>query len=97
MSTLITASVGYPQLLDEFSRITREILLELLPSTAPAAEVGGIELAIKITQLSKARIYALCSSRNIPHCKRGNKLYFNRADLLTWLAEGKREVKTNVY
>ena len=57
-------------------------------STAP--EVGGIELAQEITRLSKPRLYALVSARGIPHSKRGNKLYFNRAELLAWVERGRR-------
>lgn len=53
-------------------------------------EVGGIELAQEVTRLSKPRIYALVSARGIPHAKRGNKLYFNRAELLEWVASGTR-------
>ena len=61
----------------------------------PSPEVGGIELAQQITRLSKPRIYALVSARGIPHAKRGNKLYFNRAELLAWVQEGQRgETKT---
>ena len=58
-----------------------------------ATEVGGIELAQEVTRLSKQRIYALVSQRSIPHSKPagGNKLYFNRAELLDWVARGKRE------
>jgi predicted DNA-binding transcriptional regulator AlpA len=59
-------------------------------AAAPSPEIGGIELAQQITSLSKARIYALVSAREIPHSKRGNKLYFNRAELLDWVAAGKR-------
>jgi excisionase family DNA binding protein len=64
-------------------------------AAAPATEVGGIELAQQVTRLSKPRIYALVSARGIPHAKRGNKLYFNRAELLAWVQEGQRgETKT---
>ncbi|WP_165699334.1 helix-turn-helix domain-containing protein [Hymenobacter jejuensis] len=56
----------------------------------PPEELGGLELAQAVTRLSKARIYSLVSERAIPHAKRGNKLYFNRADLLAWIAAGKR-------
>lgn len=71
--------------------------LQCLRTTAavPATEVGGIELAQQLTRLSKPRLYALVSARGIPHAKRGNKLYFNRAELLEWVAAGKRgETKT---
>ncbi len=61
---------------------------------APAPEVGGIELAQQVTRLSKPRLYALVSARGIPHSKRGNKLYFNRTELLAWVAAGRRNEAT---
>jgi excisionase family DNA binding protein len=69
------------------------LLLAHLPTTSnlpTAPEVGSIDLAREVTRLSKARIYALVSAREIPHAKRGNKLYFNRAELLNWVAAGQR-------
>jgi len=65
-------------------------LLTQHPHPTPAPEVGGIELAQEITRLSKPRIYALVSKRGLPVAKRGNKLYFNRAELLAWVNAGKR-------
>jgi excisionase family DNA binding protein len=56
----------------------------------PAPQVGGIELAQELTRLSKARIYTLVSERAIPHAKRGNRLFFNRQELLEWVAAGNR-------
>lgn len=68
-------------------------VLKCVQQTNPTvAEVGGLSLAQEVTNLSKNSIYALVSKRAIPHSKRGNKLYFNRAELLNWVAEGKREV-----
>lgn len=71
------------------------LLAQALPllqqSTPTFPENGGIDLVREITRLSKPRIYALVSKRGIPHSKRGTKLYFNRADLLSWIAVGKRE------
>ena len=69
-----------------------EIAAQLRGSTAATApELGGIELAQKITRLSKSRLYALVAARQIPHAKRGNKLYFNRAELQAWIAYSKRD------
>lgn len=59
-------------------------------SPANLPTMGSIELPMEITGLSKARIYALVSERGIPHSKRGNRLFFNRAELLAWVAEGSR-------
>lgn len=77
--------------LNNLEALTLEAL-NCLRTTATAAspEVGGIELAQEITRLSKPRIYALVSARGIPHSKRGNKLYFNRAELLAWVERGRR-------
>jgi excisionase family DNA binding protein len=78
-----------------FTRLDRleALISERLPnsgSNRTLPEVGGLELAQEITRLSKARIYALVSAREIPHRKRGNKLHFNRAELLEWVNAGKR-------
>jgi hypothetical protein len=75
--------------LDRLEALLAERLpLNNLPANTP--EIGGLELAQEITRLSKARLYALVSSRGIPHSKRGNKLYFNRTELLAWVADGSR-------
>jgi excisionase family DNA binding protein len=79
--------------LSKLESLLVEILEHLHDTTTPKlAEVGGIELAQKITRLSKARVYALVSARQIPHSKRGNKLYFNREELNAWVADGRRKV-----
>jgi excisionase family DNA binding protein len=87
--------VGIAHIMDEFRNIVRQELAALLPAplTTPTGNVSGIELAMEVTRLSKSRIYALVQQRGIPHSKRGNKLYFNRAELLTWVEEGKRQEK----
>jgi excisionase family DNA binding protein len=87
--------MGIAPLLDEFRNIVRQELASFLqaPYTAPTDAVSGIELAMEVTRLSKSRIYALVQKRGIPHSKRGNKLYFNRADLMAWVEEGKRQEK----
>ena len=82
--------------LSNLEALTLEALQCLRNSTAAAPpEVGGIELAQQVTRLSKPRLYALVSARGIPHAKRGNKLYFNRAELLAWVEQGKRSSRTS--
>jgi excisionase family DNA binding protein len=84
----------FQSLEDRLSRIEaqqQETLQCLRQAIAqPAPQVGGIELAQELTRLSKARIYTLVSERSIPHAKRGNRLFFNRQDLLQWVAAGNR-------
>ena len=76
--------------LSNLESLALEALNCLRTTATPAPEVGGIELAQQVTRLSKPRIYALVSARELPHSKRGNKLYFNRADLLAWVSAGRR-------
>lgn len=76
--------------LTSIEKLTREAVTFLRISQNLPPEVGGIELAQEVTRLSKARLYALVSARGIPHAKRGNKLYFSRADLMTWVENGRR-------
>lgn len=59
-------------------------------------EIGGIELAIKITGKAKPTIYSLVHSRKIPHLKQGKKLYFSRRELTDWLKSGKRKTQPEI-
>jgi excisionase family DNA binding protein len=95
LTTPFTLSVNTAQMMDEFRSIVRQELAAFLqaPLPMPTGDVSGIELAMEVTRLSKSRIYALVQQRGIPHSKRGNKLYFNRAELLAWVEEGKRQEK----
>jgi len=94
-TTPLTMSINLAHVLAELRCIVREELAALLqaPHVASSDAVGGIELAVEVTRLSKSRVYALVQQRGIPHSKRGNKLYFNRADLLAWVEAGKRQEK----
>lgn len=87
--------MGFAHILDELRIIVRQELAALLqaPHAESTDEVGGMELATGITRLSKSRVYALVHQRDIPHSKRGNKLYFNRAELLAWVKKGNRKEK----
>lgn len=49
-----------------------------------AKKVLTIDDVSALTGLSKARLYALCSNREIPYYKQG-KLYFKRDDVENWL------------
>ena len=91
MAAIITMGIEYAQFLSDLrATIQQEVKLALAITASPSAETGGIELAKEVTRLSKSRIYALVSARQIPHSKRGNVLHFNRAELLAWVKSGNR-------
>ncbi len=56
-------------------------------------EVGGIELAMRVTGKAKATLYSMASRRELPHSKRGKHLYFSKNELLRWIADGKRKTQ----
>ncbi|MCW5961033.1 MAG: helix-turn-helix domain-containing protein [Pyrinomonadaceae bacterium] len=59
-------------------------------------ELGGIDLAISVTGLAKPTIYSKVSRREIPHCKKGKRLYFSRSELTQWIAAGKRRTQSEI-
>lgn len=59
-------------------------------------EIGGIDLAVKITGKAKPTIYNLCHERKIPHSKQGKQLYFSRNELIEWLRAGKRKTQSEI-
>lgn len=57
----------------------------------PADEVGGMELAERVTGLGRGTIYKKVMKREIPHSKIGGRLYFDKVDLEEWIAGGRRK------
>lgn len=78
-------------ILDKLNTI--ESLLRIVKNddkiTVPIAEVFNLNQAAEYVSLSKSAIYKKTSERNIPHFKKGKKLYFKRSELDEWLTESK--------
>ena len=55
--------------------------------TVTITEVLNLDQAAEYVSLSKSAIYKKTSERNIPHFKKGKKLYFKRSELDAWLTE----------
>jgi excisionase family DNA binding protein len=98
MATLITSGVDYARFFDDLRAVIRQEVAAANQAAgagqSAAPQVGSLELAQEVTGLSKNTLYALVSKRAIPHSKLpgSNKLRFNRAELLAWVAQGNREV-----
>jgi len=52
----------------------------------------SIDDVVKLTGYKKKTIYNYCQSKTIPHCKKNNKLFFFKSDIIDWIKTGK--VKT---
>jgi excisionase family DNA binding protein len=74
----------------EFLRSTiKEVLSQELSKLSPSLpDTLGIEDAAAFLKLKIATIYEKTSKKLIPHFKKGNKLYFYRAELEQWIRSG---------
>ncbi len=73
-----------------------EIIERLLSDTRYRAEIETDQFltvpeAAKYLGLAIQTIYGLVSRREIPHSKKGNRLYFDKSDINTWVNQGRRK------
>lgn len=59
-------------------------------------QVLNIEEVVKYIGVSKSRVYALCSKREIPHYKMGRHLYFKRTEIDEWLTSSRVTTKQEI-
>jgi excisionase family DNA binding protein len=84
------------------SHIVERAVLKALEGHSPPHSAnepegyGGVSLAMEVTGLKKLSIYGLVHKGQIPHYKRGQRLYFKRTELLDWLADGKRKTQQEI-
>ena len=65
-------------------------------STVAITEVLNLTQASVYVSLSKSAIYKKTSERNIPHFKKGKKLYFKKSELDHWLTSMKISTKDEI-
>ena len=64
--------------------------------TVTITEVLNLNQAAEYVSLSKSAIYKKTSERDIPHFKKGKKLYFKRSELDSWLTSMKIATKDEI-
>jgi len=75
-----------------------ESLIKAINKNSTADKETGLPQTMTLIQtaeylgLSKATMYGYTASREIPHFKRGKRLYFRKAEIDQWISEGR--VKT---
>ena len=58
-------------------------------SNSSVRKIMNVEQVSNYLGVSKAYIYKLTGSNNIPHSKRGNRLYFEQKTINNWVLENK--------
>jgi predicted DNA-binding transcriptional regulator AlpA len=84
---IILQGIGLDTLIDHFRQVVRSELKNI-PTKELTPEIGGIELATKITGLSKASVYRFTCEGTIPYHKKGGKLFFKTSELVKWIESG---------
>lgn len=96
MDTTFLTSLNEQEFKDLIKFAVREVLHEefqQFQTPAPNTPLGIKEVASLLGQ-EISTIYEKTSKKLIPHFKKGNRLYFDRAELWEWIRKGK--VKTQV-
>ncbi|XWN35590.1 MAG: helix-turn-helix domain-containing protein [Roseivirga sp.] len=85
------------QELQELIQEAMKVTWAQLPPTPPAASEHALlttEGASKLLALAPSTIYGLVHQQEIPHMKRGNRLYFSRQELLEWVGKQRRATRS---
>ena len=80
-----------------------EVLLQKLYEVTNVTKTGvaispimTLKLVSAYLDLSLSALYKMTSNRDIPHSKRGKRLYFNKAEIDTWVLEHKRVTNDDI-
>lgn len=85
--------VTTPEKLTELIETAVQQALATVQPAAETDELGGIDLACRVTGLSESTIYRMVKDREIPNSKRANRLYFLKSQLVDWAMSGSRTLK----
>ncbi len=97
MQNLVLTQLTVPEVQQLFRQeLERFFTEQSLNPKNETDEIGGIELAMKVTGKAKATIYGLVHQDLIPHSKRGKRLYFSKLELLDWIKSGKRKTQSEI-
>ena len=86
---------------EEFKEIFEEAFHKVLDqrqkeSTNSEEQFLDVTKASIFLGIAKPTIYAKCSKLQIPHFKKGKKLYFRKKELIEWLQSGKRKTSQQI-
>lgn len=98
MNTSFITSFSEQEFRDFLKAAIREVLTEEIKQIQPVpanAPLGIKEVAALLGQ-EISTIYEKTSKKLIPHFKKGNKLYFDRAELWEWIKRGKVKTQTQI-
>ena len=90
MSATFVTSFSEAELKEYLKAALKEILSEGIEQLKPAEpQPLDITEAAKLLKLKVTTLYEKTCRKIIPHFKKGNKIYFDKTELLAWVKGGK--------
>ena len=73
-------------------------LKALLPKAVPPEDevLINVQEAASVTGLSVNTLYEKTCRREVPHYKKGKRLYFRATELLKWITQGRVKTQTEI-
>ena len=96
MQDKIFISLSRHELIELLREVVNETRENNQKQSSNSNELLNIEQAAEFLGLAKPTLYAHTSKREIPHLKRGKKLYFEKEKLIEWLQEGKQKTQAEI-
>jgi excisionase family DNA binding protein len=84
------------QLYEKLENIERLLLSKSNESQHEADKLLTIKEAAEILHLSVPTIYGLVQHSEVPVCKRGNRLYFSKQELTSWIMSGRKKTFSEI-
>ena len=91
MEQVMITSINKQELVDIIEQTVKKVFGTTKPEIVESKERPiGVPKAAKILLLSEPSIYRKSKNLEIPHFKRGNRLYFYESELQAWLKGGQK-------
>jgi len=98
MEQVMITSINKQELIDIIDNSLSRLLKNSKTDngTSKVEKPIGVKEVVAILRLSKASIYRLCGNLEIPHFKRGNRLYFYESKIIDWVNNGRKLTKEEI-
>jgi excisionase family DNA binding protein len=97
MSTQFLTNISEQEFKEFLKGALKEILSEQLGAVKQQLpDILNIKEAAEFLKLKISTLYEKTSRKQIPHLKKGNKLYFNLSELQNWIKQGKVKTRDEI-
>ena len=79
-----------------FAKVLVLSSVPFVPVVKEEEDIIDFDEALKLTGYAKPTLYAKTGKGEIPHFKKGRKLFFKRSELVQWIEEGRRKTKQDL-